>query len=179
MAAVAAELGMSFLPVSEALLRLEFEGLLPGLAGLGGFFAGLLWVCTRLLPLRDELLRGDTRPLYLGWLVLKTRSVFVPMFAHALFNLVPVVATGLASRHAILRQLSAEVPADESHLPPLWLFLSMLAVGAGLLTYLIRVFGGYPDGVAFAVLLMNICVPLIDMYTQPPVFGEKTKEKEA
>jgi len=42
---------------------------------------------------------------------------------------------------------------------------------AGLLTYLIRVFGGYPDGVAFAVLLLNICVPLIDMYTQPAIFG--------
>lgn len=51
----------------------------------------------------------------------------------------------------------------------------VFAAGAGLLTYLIRVFGGYPDGVAFAVLLMNICVPLIDMYTQPPVFGLKGK----
>lgn len=44
---------------------------------------------------------------------------------------------------------------------------------AGVMAYLIRVFGGYPDGVAFAVLLMNLCVPLIDMYTQPPVFGMK------
>ena len=44
---------------------------------------------------------------------------------------------------------------------------------AGLLAYIIRVFGGYPDGVAFSVLLLNICVPLIDMYTQPPVFGLK------
>ena len=44
---------------------------------------------------------------------------------------------------------------------------------AGALAYLIRVFGGYPDGVAFAVLLLNICVPLIDMYTQPPIFGKK------
>jgi electron transport complex protein RnfD len=44
---------------------------------------------------------------------------------------------------------------------------------AGALAYLIRVFGGYPDGVAFAVLLLNICVPLIDMYTQPPIFGSK------
>ena len=42
---------------------------------------------------------------------------------------------------------------------------------AGMLAYLIRVFGGYPDGVAFAVLLLNICVPLIDMYTQPAIFG--------
>lgn len=44
---------------------------------------------------------------------------------------------------------------------------------AGLLAYIIRVFGGYPDGVAFSVLLLNICVPLIDMYTQPPIFGLK------
>ncbi len=47
------------------------------------------------------------------------------------------------------------------------------AFGAALLTYLIRTFGGFPDGVAFAALLMNICVPLIDTYTQPAVFGKK------
>jgi len=46
---------------------------------------------------------------------------------------------------------------------------------AGVLAYLIRVFGGYPDGVAFAVLLLNIGVPLIDLYTQPPIFGMKGK----
>jgi electron transport complex protein RnfD len=47
--------------------------------------------------------------------------------------------------------------------------------GAGLLTYLIRVYGGFPDGMAFATLLMNICVPLIDAYTQPAIFGKKVK----
>ncbi|MDO8206187.1 MAG: RnfABCDGE type electron transport complex subunit D, partial [Gallionella sp.] len=47
---------------------------------------------------------------------------------------------------------------------------------AGLLTYLIRVFGGFPDGMAFATLLMNICVPLIDAYTQPKVFGKKEQQ---
>ena len=51
----------------------------------------------------------------------------------------------------------------------------IFGLGAGALTYLIRVFGGYPDGVAFAVLLLNICVPLIDLYTQPPIFGMKSK----
>jgi electron transport complex protein RnfD len=44
---------------------------------------------------------------------------------------------------------------------------------AGALAYLIRVFGGYPDGVAFAVLLLNLCVPIIDLYTRPPIFGMK------
>lgn len=46
----------------------------------------------------------------------------------------------------------------------------------GLLVWLIRSFGGYPDGVAFAVLLANITVPLIDYYTQPRVYGHR-KEK--
>jgi len=49
----------------------------------------------------------------------------------------------------------------------------IFAAGAGLITYLIRVFGSFPDGMAFATLLMNICVPLIDAYTQPKVFGKK------
>jgi electron transport complex protein RnfD len=43
----------------------------------------------------------------------------------------------------------------------------------GCLIYVIRVWGGYPDGVAFAVLLANMCVPLIDYYTQPRVYGEQ------
>jgi len=51
----------------------------------------------------------------------------------------------------------------------------IFAAGAALLTYLIRVFGGFPDGVAFATLLMNISVPMIVLYTQPPVFGKKTR----
>jgi electron transport complex protein RnfD len=51
----------------------------------------------------------------------------------------------------------------------------IFGAGAGLLAYIIRVFGGYPDGVAFAVLLMNLCVPLIDLLTQPRIFGMKDK----
>ncbi|MTH48250.1 electron transport complex subunit RsxD [Intestinirhabdus alba] len=44
---------------------------------------------------------------------------------------------------------------------------------AGVLVWLIRSFGGYPDGVAFAVLLTNITVPLIDYYTRPRVYGHR------
>ncbi|MBE8595004.1 electron transport complex subunit RsxD [Xenorhabdus sp. BG5] len=43
----------------------------------------------------------------------------------------------------------------------------------GGLIWIIRVYGGYPDAVAFAVLLANICVPLIDHYTQPRAYGHK------
>jgi len=47
----------------------------------------------------------------------------------------------------------------------------------GLLIFVIRQWGGYPDGVAFAVLLANMCVPLIDHYTQPRVYGHKRKQE--
>lgn len=54
----------------------------------------------------------------------------------------------------------------------------IFGLGAGFLTIVIRTWGGYPDGVAFAILLMNLCVPLIDQYTQPLVYGEAHKSKE-
>jgi Na+-translocating ferredoxin:NAD+ oxidoreductase subunit D len=43
--------------------------------------------------------------------------------------------------------------------------------GIGVVMYMIRTWGGYPDGVAFAVLLMNFAVPLIDRYTIPRIYG--------
>ena len=43
----------------------------------------------------------------------------------------------------------------------------------GLLVYLIRYYGNYPDAVAFSVLLANICVPLIDHYSQPRLYGTR------
>lgn len=49
--------------------------------------------------------------------------------------------------------------------------------GIGILTYVIRTWGGYPDGVAFAVLLMNMAAPTIDYYTQPRVFGQDRTDR--
>lgn len=48
----------------------------------------------------------------------------------------------------------------------------IFAVGCGLLTSLIRVYGGYPEGVSYSILIMNLAVPLIDRYTRPRIFGE-------
>jgi electron transport complex protein RnfD len=47
----------------------------------------------------------------------------------------------------------------------------LYGAGNGLLTYFIRTWGGNPDGDSFAVLLMNLCVPLIDRYTIPRIYG--------
>ena len=48
----------------------------------------------------------------------------------------------------------------------------------GILIYIIRTWGGYPDAVAFAVLLMNLAAPTIDYYTQPRVFGHREADGE-
>jgi electron transport complex protein RnfD len=47
----------------------------------------------------------------------------------------------------------------------------IFGAGVGVITLVIRRWGGYPDGVAFAVLLMNMAAPLIDRFTRPRVFG--------
>ncbi|MDD3447746.1 MAG: RnfABCDGE type electron transport complex subunit D, partial [Gammaproteobacteria bacterium] len=51
----------------------------------------------------------------------------------------------------------------------------IFGAGIGILTYIIRTWGGYPDGVAFGVLLMNMAAPTIDYYTQPRVYGHGDK----
>ena len=48
----------------------------------------------------------------------------------------------------------------------------------GLITYIIRVSGNYPDGVAFAVLMLNFAAPLIDQYTQPVTYGHGPRKDE-
>ena len=53
----------------------------------------------------------------------------------------------------------------------------IFGVGVGVLVYFIRVFGGYPDAVAFATLLMNIAAPLLDYYTSPRTYGHKKAAK--
>ncbi|MCU0662499.1 MAG: RnfABCDGE type electron transport complex subunit D [Myxococcota bacterium] len=47
----------------------------------------------------------------------------------------------------------------------------IFGVGCGVLTMVIRLWGGYPEGVSFAVLLLNACVPIIDNATRPKKFG--------
>jgi H+/Na+-translocating ferredoxin:NAD+ oxidoreductase subunit D len=47
----------------------------------------------------------------------------------------------------------------------------LFGAGCGLLVFVIRTWAGYPEGVAFAVLLMNACTPLIDHYLRPRIYG--------
>lgn len=52
----------------------------------------------------------------------------------------------------------------------------IFGVGCGAITVLIRMIGGYPEGVSYSILLMNLTVPLIDRYTKPKTFGKVNKK---
>jgi electron transport complex protein RnfD len=52
------------------------------------------------------------------------------------------------------------------------------AVGCGLMTMFIRMFGGYPEGVSYSILLMNVATPLIERFTRPRVYGYAKEKSE-
>jgi len=54
----------------------------------------------------------------------------------------------------------------------------IFGVGCGVITVVIRLYGGFPEGVAYSILLMNLTVPLIDRYVRPRVFGMKRGVKQ-
>ena len=49
------------------------------------------------------------------------------------------------------------------------------AIIAGVITTVIRLYGGYPEGVSYSILFVNVMTPLIDKYTKTKVFGEVAK----
>ncbi len=51
----------------------------------------------------------------------------------------------------------------------------IFGAGIGIITMLIRLFGSYPEGISFAILIMNACVPLLNKYVKPKRFGEVKK----
>lgn len=54
----------------------------------------------------------------------------------------------------------------------------IFGIGCGLITFLIRQFGSYPEGVSFSILLMNIVTPYIDRFTMTKPFGAKKEAKQ-
>ncbi len=49
----------------------------------------------------------------------------------------------------------------------------LFGTGCGIITVIIRLWGGYPEGVSYSILLMNLTTPLLDKYTKPKIFGGK------
>ncbi|GAB4063297.1 RnfABCDGE type electron transport complex subunit D [Uliginosibacterium sediminicola] len=89
-------------------------------------------------------------------------DAFIPLSAHLLSGGAMLGAFFIATDYVT----SPSAPAGQ------WAF----ALGCGLLTWLIRTWGGYPEGVGFAVLIMNALTPLLDMW-RPRIFGRSLTGK--
>ncbi len=138
-----------------------------------------------------------------GYIYLSVRRVIdarIPLIAVAstalfvfLFDVIPSnVSGGTVSGAAMFYETSAHVLSggllfgsvfmltDYSTSPNTFVGNVIFAVGVGLITALIRSFGNFPEGFSFALLIMNLTVPLLDKYIVPKPFGyvKPVKEKK-
>ena len=51
----------------------------------------------------------------------------------------------------------------------------LFGLGCGIITFAIRKRGGYPEGVSYSILIMNVATPMIDRFTKRRVFGKKKR----
>lgn len=132
-------------------------------AGLG-YLIGGLWLLAR------RIITWHLPAAFLGTLTLLSGALWLldpQQFASPLFHLASG-GTLLAAFFIVTDPVSgATTPRGKL----------LFAAGIAVIAYIIRNWGAFPDGIAFAVLLMNMCVPLIDMKTQPAVFGHKRGSK--
>jgi len=122
-----------------------------------------------------------------GWLLLRKRvSPFIPIayigtviIMAAIFNGVnPAFGSPLYHVFGGGLMLGALFMATDMVTSPMSIKGHVIfGVGCGAVTMIIRLFGGYPEGVSFAILVMNAFVPLIDMGTKPRIFGKPKKVK--
>lgn len=118
---------------------------------------GLFLIAQRLIPARipAAFLLGVAVPAAFAHFL--APEAHLPPLAHLLTGGVMLGAFFIATDYVT----SPSTPLGQ------WLF----GLGCGLLTWIIRSWGVYPEGVAFAILLMNAATPLIDHYTRPRIFG--------
>ncbi|NWG87035.1 MAG: RnfABCDGE type electron transport complex subunit D [Hydrogenophilaceae bacterium] len=136
--------------------------------GSGGEVVAFMFLLGGLLLLAQRLITWHIPVAFLAAIALTASAVQIlepGQQADALFHL----ATGGAMLGAFFIATDPVTAASTPHGKLIY------AAGAGFLTVIIRIYGNFPDGVAFAVLLMNIAAPLIDLYTQPRIFGQTGK----
>jgi len=140
-------------------------------AGSGWLWVNLAYLAGGLLLLQQKIISWRIPAAVLGSLfVLSAFAVLISpgIFASPLFHLFSG-GTMLAAFFIATDPVSASTTNK-----------GRLIYGAliGTLVFLIRNFGGYPDAYAFAVLLANMAVPLIDYYTRPRTYGHRTRSEQ-
>jgi electron transport complex protein RnfD len=126
--------------------------------------------------------------LFIGGVYLLVRRIInwrIPIFYIGTFALFAFVfgRTGLFSGNVLFEVLNGGLflgaffmATDYATSPIALKGKVIMGIGCGILTYLIRFHGGYPEGVSYAIIIMNLFVPLIDKYIKPRVYGKGKKK---
>ena len=133
---------------------------------------------------------GETSALLLliGFAYLLIRKVITPRIPVAFIGTVAVLTVLFPQGNANLPWMAAQLLGGGLFLGAIFMATDyvtspltkmgqiVFAIGCGVLTVVIRYFGGYPEGVSYAILIMNCCVVLLDRIGRPTKFGAPKKE---
>lgn len=156
--------------VKEALAKgsmpdIDMSGMLLGFkSGSLGEIAGILLIIGGIYLLVRKVISWHIPVYVLGTMAVFSGILYLcdpAQFTSPLFN----IFTGGALLGAIY------MATDYSTSPMSKRGMAIFGVGIGLITMLIRTWGAYPEGISFAILIMNACVPIINMYVKPKRFA--------
>lgn len=143
----------------------EFSSLFSGLSGTGWQWINILFLAGGLWLIKKGVIDWRIPAAFLISLVLISNTFAVMDYSTNSSSLFHLFSGGTM----LCAFFIATDPVTASTTPKgRWIY----GAGIGALVYIIRSWGGYPDGIAFAVVLMNMAAPLIDYYTQPKVYGD-------
>ena len=156
-------------PLAEAGLPTNAQMLLGDMGGSFGEVSALALALGGLFLLWRGHIRWQIPVGFIGTVVLITGLAHLLAPERYLSPLVHVLAGGLVLGAFFMATDMVTSPVTRRG-------MLIFGVGCGLLTAVIRLWGGYPEGVSFAILLMNAATPLIDRYTRPRVFGGQRRK---
>ena len=151
-------------PLAEADLPATGAMLLGRMGGSFGEVSALALLAGGLFLLHRGVIRWQIPGGFVGAVVLVTGAAHLAAPERYLDPLTHVLSGGLILGAFFMATDMVTSPVTRRG-------MLVFGVGCGLLTAVIRLWGGYPEGVSFAILLMNATTPLIDRWTRPRVFG--------
>lgn len=156
-------------PTVLAILKEKTGDVLPSLTDMFmGSIGGCIGETSALL-----LILGGLYLIYKGVITIKIPGIYIGTVA-----VLTLIITGFDVETTMIHLLSGGLilgaffmATDYASSPITPKGQIIYAFGMGLLTVIIRFYGGYPEGVSYSILLMNVAAPLIDKYAKPRVFG--------
>jgi Na+-translocating ferredoxin:NAD+ oxidoreductase subunit D len=156
-------------PLSEAGIPGHMQLLLGNVGGSFGEVSALALLLGGLFLLYRGIIRWQIPVGFIGSVVLISGITHFMQPERYLNPLVHVLAGGLIIGAFFMATDMVTSPVTRKG-------MLIFGIGCGVLTSVIRLWGGYPEGVSFAILLMNALTPLIDRYTRPKVFGQLSRK---